>query len=195
MTLDSPPAPLASDLEQRLAPHPLQHDLQHDTLPWTGVSVLLAILGLLLFMAVPERHLSPDELESQRLMAQVHLAYGHLSSAIEDYRSEHGQLPGDTSLGAPAAERDFQRQLMLSTDEQGHAVPQALASHPFGPYLPGGIPQNPINGRTDVRIVRDRSLPSLIDGESGWVYDASTGELSLNAPGQWGAYRGEGLRF
>jgi general secretion pathway protein G len=189
MTLETPPAP-----------HPHGHApnapaLQSDTLPWTGVSVLLAILGLLLFLAVPERQLSPDELEEQRLSAQVALAYGRLRGAIEDYRSEHGCVPGTSADGSGFTQRDFRRQLMLHTDIEGHALPQALGSHPYGPYLQGDIPPNPLNGLTDVRIVRGRSLASEIDGESGWIYDPVADELCLNAPGQWGAYRGQSPRF
>lgn len=193
MTLETPPAPPSTDsTSANRAPH---HALESDTLPWTGVSVLLAVLGLLLFLAVPGRQLSAEELEDQRVSAQVRLAYGRLRGAIEDYRSDHGRVPGTSPDGSIHTERDFQRQLMLHTDELGHALPQALESHPFGPYLHGAIPKNPINGRADVRIVNGRELSTEIDGESGWIYNPITDELSLNAPGEWGAYRGQTLRF
>jgi len=192
MTLETPPAP-HSNSSAHGAPL-AHHALQSDTLPWTGVSVLLAILGLLLFLAVPERPLSPDQLEEQRLSAQVALAYGRLRGAIEDYRSDHGCVPGTTANGSGYTQRDFRRQLMLHTDADGHALPQALGSHPFGPYLQDGIPTNPLNGLTDVRIVKGRSLASEIDGECGWIYDPVADELCLNAPGQWGAYRGQAFR-
>lgn len=193
MTLETPPAPHPTDHSRNAGAPP--HAPLSDTLPWTGVSVLLAILGLLLFLAVPERQLSPDELEHQRVSADVRLAYGRLRGAIEDYRSEHGRVPGTSPDGSVHTERDFRRQLLLHTDAAGHALPQALESHPFGPYLHGDIPRNPFNGRTDVRIVKDRELSAEIDGESGWLYDPIADELRLNASGQWGAYRGQALRL
>ncbi len=193
MTLDSPPAGAPIDRD-RAAPPPTHHTLENDTLPWTGLSVLLAVLGLILFLAVPGRPLAPEELDEQRLSAHVRLAYGALRGAIEDYRSEHGHAPGTHADGSFHA-RDFQRQLVLSTDADGHAVPQAIPSHPYGPYLPGELPANPINGRRDVRIVTEAPLSSRIDGRSGWLYDPVADELCLNAPGQWGAYRGQGFRF
>ncbi|MCA8981300.1 MAG: hypothetical protein KDC14_14815 [Planctomycetes bacterium] len=193
MTLDTPPAPHPTDRTRSVGP-PHQEPLS-DTLPWTGVSVLLAIIGLLLFLAVPERPLSPDELEHQRLSAEVRLAYGRLRGAIEDYRTEHGRVPGTSPDGSIHTERDFRRQLLLHTDGEGHALPQALGSHPFGPYLTGDIPRNPLNGLTDVRIVNGRELSAEVDGRSGWLYDPLADELRLNAPGEWGAYRGQAPRF
>ena len=64
-----------------------------------------------------------------------------------------------------------------------------------GGYLREGIPQNPLNGLETVRIVKGRPLSAEIDGETGWIYDPVADELSLNAPGQWGAYRGQTPRF
>lgn len=193
MTLETPPVPHSTDHARNTAA--THHALESDTLPWTGVSVLLAILGLLLFLAVPERQLSPDELEHQRLSAEVRLSYGRLRGAIEDYRSEHGRVPGTSPDGSVHTERDFRRQLLLHTDLDGHALPQALESHPYGPYLWDELPRNPLNGLSDVRIVKDRELSAEFDGESGWLYDPIADELRLNAPGEWGAYRGQALRF
>jgi len=79
--------------------------------------------GLLLFLAVPGRQLSVDELEDQRVSAQVRLAYGRLRGAIEDYRSDHGRVPGTSPDGSIHTARDFQLQLLPHTHDLGHPLP------------------------------------------------------------------------
>ena len=46
--------------------------------------------------------------------------------------------------------------------------------------LKAGIPPNPWNGSSDVKIVSTAALPA-IDGSTGWVFHVPTGQFVSNA--------------
>lgn len=154
------------------------------TATWTGLTIALAVAGLLLFMALPARAPSAAELESSRQELALGQAWGELRSAIAEYRFDHAAWPGFDPRTAgslrprAASEAWFVRQLTLYTDRAGEVVPQALPSHPFGPYLERGIPPNPWTGSRHVRVLGPgQRLGTAGVREGGWVYCPETGEI------------------
>jgi len=120
------------------------------------------------------------------------LAQEELSRAVEHYHNDHGAWPGARPAEAGTLdERVFEqdwllRQLRMFTDSEGRVVPQQLTSHPFGPYLEGGIPLNPSTGLRTVRVLAAGEKPeSVRDGIYGWIYDPRTGAVSPHSPGLW----------
>lgn len=177
---------------QSLEPQP---EASGRSFPWTGLAILLVFTGLVSVAAVPATEPTPAELESERLSLEADLALAELRAAIRAYELDHGMPPGraprttglnptDSGTARRAASPVwFRRQLLMNSDERGETVPQELDSHPFGPYL-GTLPKNPVNGRSDVRVVVGSESAALADGESGWVYDVETGRVRLNALGR-----------
>lgn len=119
--------------------------------------MLAASAGLGVLMGVPRTPPTPQEVEEQRAAHLEHLARGELLGALEDYRLDHGDWPPG---GA------------------GDGLESALA-----PYV-HPLPENPSNGRSDVRFLRPGDRMPAPDGTSGWVFDPETGELRSNAAGE-----------
>ncbi len=154
------------------------------TATWTGLTIALAVAGLLLFMAIPARAPSAAEIEASRQEVALGQAWGELRSAIAEYRFDHASWPGYDprtagALGTRVASEDwFVRQLTMHTDRAGAVVPQRLPSHPFGPYLAEGVPPNPWTGSRHVRVLGPgERFEATTRGEGGWVYCPETGEI------------------
>lgn len=88
-----------------------------------------------------------------------------LRRQIEAYRLEHnGRLPSASLI-----------ELLVTTDAMGRITEQG----PLGPYLPE-IPRNPLNRQSAVVVAgRTGMSGSSKDPTGGWVYDPSTGSISL----------------
>ncbi len=165
---------------------------QYEALPWTGITLFLAVVGLLLFMALPMRKPRLQEMLAMQKHHFVQMAHEELARAIEEYHNDHGMWPGtepvEVGMLGPRVHDQvwLARQLKMCTDSYGFVVPQFLTSHPWGPYLPSGIPINPETGLNTVRIVGEgESLRSANDGLFGWIYDPRSGAVEpdrLNLP-------------
>ncbi len=163
---------------------PLEPRAELEDLPWTGVTVVVAVLGLLMFMAIPMGGSNPAaRLEAQRERIAF-LAQERFRNAIEDYRGDHGNWPGQVpalarTLSAPVyGLQPFEQQLMMHSDLDGATLPTREGEFTFGPYLPNGIPTNPQNGLNTVRLLQPgESFDRIYDGVYGWVYDPRTGEI------------------
>jgi hypothetical protein len=154
----------------------------YEALPWTGITLVLAVVGLLLFMAVPMGRPRLQEMMAMQGDHSVRMAREELSRAIEEYHNDHGVWPGARpeevgTLNDPVHRSIWlARQLEMCTDGQGFVVPQFLSTHPWGPYLPSGIPLNPDTGLNTVRMVgAEESIESANDSLYGWIYDPTTG--------------------
>ena len=67
------------------------------------------------------------------------------------------------------------------------SAPVGDAQHPFGPYIEGDLPANPLTGRATVRVLDPHApLPDWTDGRFGWIYDPRSGRLWLDLPGRLG---------
>lgn len=166
---------------------PSNHPQGVDDPPWTGITVMVAVLGLLLFMAVPMTGPSPEDRALARKERLCFVAFEKLRTAVEDYHGDHGTWPGQSarslqSLAPPTFDEfSLRQQLELHTDLSGSTLPTDEATHPFGPYLPGGIPTNPLNGRDTIYLLADgESVHSIAANEYGWIYDPRTGVLQTS---------------
>ncbi len=156
------------------------------TIPLTGIALVLAIAGLLLFMAVPNRALDAGTLEARRVELELRVALGELRMAIDDYRRDHGSWPlaeePVTRASEGARSAGFVDQL-----EVQEGLPRDAAAGPgnhYRPYLTHGIPPNPLNGSARVRVLAPgESFPQEPAGEHGWVYSPRTGEVRANVSG------------
>lgn len=155
-----------------------------ENLPWTGITVVVAVLGLLLFMAVPMRKPTAHEALRAQRERQAFVALDTLSKAIEDYHADHAEWPGAQPLAASGLgplvheESWLRRQLEMPSNRTGDTLPDSSADYSYGPYLPKGIPTNPLNRQDSIRILREgESIDSVVDGLYGWVYDPRSGEV------------------
>ena len=90
---------------------------------------------------------------------------------IEAYRLQHdGQ--------APILFQGTFPQLTEATDSKG--IPgRSNAKHPYGPYFRGGIPANPLNGKSIVTPT-DTFPPVHESGNGGWPYHQESGRLAAD---------------
>ncbi len=92
---------------------------------------------------------------------------------IELYKVEHGgQVPVLYEGTFP--------QLLRPTNAQG--IPGKTGkAYPFGPYLQGGMPVNPMTGCSLVTTI-DQFPPKAASGTGGWLYCQATGEIAPDLP-------------
>jgi hypothetical protein len=152
--------------------------------PWTALTVIVTVMGLLLFMAVPLREPTIRERLAAQREHRAWIARETLSRAVEDYRADHGFWPGvrPSPAGALVPERYdaavLERQLTQHSDHRGATLPTAEGAHAFGPYLPNGVPPNPTTGLRSFRILDEgERAEHVVDGLYGWIYDPRTGEV------------------
>jgi len=172
------------DLAPGAPPVHAERPAELDGLPWTAFTVVLAVVGLLLFMAVPVREPTVRERLAAQRERRAFVAQETLARAIEDYRADHGFWPGVPASEASslAPERYdavvLERQLTQHSDARGATLPTAEGPHRFGPYLPNGVPANPTTGLRSFRILDEGERPEhVVDGLYGWIYDPRTGEV------------------
>ncbi len=134
-------------------------------------------------IAIPGR--PPSELEKRAARREYVLASGQqeLAGAIDRFRAEHGSLPGRIVAGSFSSSgltaSLLERQLMNPTDERGRLDPPSPSKATLGPYLPGGLPVNPVNGLSSVRFAAADAEPS---GSAGWIVDPTDGEVRPDIP-------------
>jgi hypothetical protein len=51
----------------------------------------------------------------------------------------------------------------------------------LGPYLPEGIPANPLTGRS-VITATETFPPEAASGQGGWLYQQETGQIAPDLP-------------
>ncbi len=94
-----------------------------------------------------------------------------MRATIELYKAEHG---GEV----PLLYRGTLPQLTEATDAAGKPGPPD-ARHPFGPYLPNGIPPNPCTGTSLISPI-DVFPPTSPSGVGGWLYHQPTGRIAAD---------------
>ncbi|MEM9381910.1 MAG: hypothetical protein AAGB93_18285 [Planctomycetota bacterium] len=116
-------------------------------------------------MALPLRR-DVSRTHDAALVLDARSAVVELRGAIDDFRRMHGRWPASAGEGSRI---------------------EALAADLLGGERPllARVPQNPLNGRTDVRIVRsgaDGQREDWTDGTAGWVYEIDSGAVWLDVP-------------
>jgi type II secretory pathway pseudopilin PulG len=129
--------------------------------------VLAAMGGLL----VPQLRSTERRLRDRALEADLRV----LNQALKGYCDDHASnLPG---LEDGALDQDLmRRQLTLPSTPDGTIAPNG----PCGPYLKAGIPPNPWNGLSELKVVTTASVPPP-DGTTGWIVHVPSQRILSNA--------------
>ncbi|HIG11837.1 MAG TPA: hypothetical protein EYQ59_09315 [Planctomycetes bacterium] len=153
-------------------------------LPWPTITLVAAVIGLLLMVAIPMRPLSPKRAMELQATLRTELATRELTLAVQAYHHDHGQWPGAKPAALQTLGRAeynsiwFTRQLSLSSNAMGEVCPQLLPEYPHGPYLSERLPVNPRTGFRTLRILeRGERFESIRDGIYGWLYNPESGEV------------------
>ena len=163
------------------------------------MSLFIAVAGLLAAMTFSDSHAVERQLAVERIEEQLRGELARLQHAVHAYRRDHDRWPGTDPYresgeqGRRASAPWLVRQLLLSSDESGRCAYAESWSHPFGPYLWAGMPSNPVNGLSNVRVIElDEEVPTSPDGTTGWIYDPQSGRVRINSEG---TFQREGTRF
>jgi type II secretory pathway pseudopilin PulG len=134
---------------------------------WLSVLVLLGTGGLL----VPQYRATERRLRERALAVDLEF----LNQAVRKYADQHGgSLPG---LQDGIVDPDLlRRQLTLPSTSDGAITPNG----PCGPYLKAGIPPNPWNDSSEIKVVTATALPPP-DGTTGWVLHVPSRRILPNA--------------
>lgn len=172
-------------------------DPEAEALPWTGLSLLVALAGLFLLIAFPgsERAAASARLLHPEQELEVVTALAQFRRALVSYRADQGAWPGaegDTdastrSLGAGDAwQAWFERHVSSDVTRAGSGPLVVDDLDPLVDFLPAGrVPVNVVNGLHSVRVLLPgERMPQRPDGSSGWILDPRTGDLRVNALGR-----------
>lgn len=92
-----------------------------------------------------------------------------IRTAVFRYEMDHaGNGLASVADGAALAKR------LLGQDEPGMRAP-AYLTH---------LPENPVNGRSTLRVAAAGQDPPLLNGSAGWVFVPATGRVLADLPGQ-----------
>jgi len=134
------------------------------------VLVMVAIMAIATAVAMPFLDAANESASSSALAQNLRT----LREQIGLYKVEHG---GNSPLlyqgGFP--------QLSHATNAAGVPGPRGK-EHPYGPYLPGGIPPNPYTG-VSIVTPTDTFPPTVPSGVGGWLYHQETGRIAPDLEG------------
>ena len=131
------------------------------------IAVVVAILGA---SAVPLVETTSQQARTSSLLQSLQT----LRSQIELYKLEHGGA-------APVLADGTFPQLIRATNSKG-MTGLAGKKYPYGPYLRGGVPVNPVTGRSIVTAT-DALPPKKPSGNGGWIYDQATAQIAPDVEG------------
>lgn len=185
---DSVPAPPAQYRPVR-APYPQARAPGDRAQMWVRLTLFVVVLALLIFsIALPIPGPRRDVAASERRFVEVRLGLSEIRAVLADFRADHNTWPGQgqDGVGDPGLLTD---QLVRPTGRNGVVLANPTGGgrleRALGPYRRDGVPANPVNGLTSVRLLRaDEPFPDDGDGLTGWLYRPSTGEIRANLAGR-----------
>jgi prepilin-type N-terminal cleavage/methylation domain-containing protein len=151
--------------------------------------IVIIIIGILAALAIPQFVSSTQDAQEATLTGDLAV----MRNAINLYYHQHGSTyPGAVKTDGSGSATDagdqdaaFLAQLTQYTNAQGGA--QATlnrVTHPFGPYLMRGIPDNPLpnaGADADAVTVTIDNGPMTADATLvGWKFSKNTGEFVAN---------------
>lgn len=130
------------------------------------IMIVVVILAVLAATIIPQFSTSVNDSKISAMQTNLQ----SLRTQIQLYGLQHnGTFPALTSGSIP--------QLLESTDITG--ATGTGASYPYGPYMQGQIPVNPIDAHSTV-IATAVFPPTAATSDGGWLYDAATGQIAAN---------------
>lgn len=146
--------------------------------------IVVVILGILAGIVLPTISSSTDDAEYSAAYQNVQT----LRSSVDMYKVSHGKYPGYPATGAPT-EAIFVAQMTLASKKDGTTAALGTSGYPHGPYIKTGVPANPFNGFSTVKIITDgTAFPTAADDTTGWIFKPETGQFKCNS----GALNSEG---
>jgi general secretion pathway protein G len=140
------------------------------------ILIVVMILGILAAIVIPQYSSATSESRRATIADQLRL----YRDQINVYKAQHtDNVPGVTAAVPAGSVALFAAHLTTYTDVAGDSSATKDATHKFGPYLPV-MPLNPINGLDTVKIDATSATVPTPDGTTGWIYQPSTGRLSIN---------------
>ena len=166
----------------------MKRNFKQNVKGFTLVELLIVVIILAVLAAIVVPQFSASTTDARAAALQSNLA--NIRSAIEFYYQEHGEYPGRlvatgavcgsgaaVGSGAANSEDAFIAQLTRYTDDDGLACTGTDATFQYGPYIKGGIPDNPEGSNNTVTVVSNGVLGLTSGGLGGWRYDTITGEF------------------
>lgn len=138
---------------------------RHGAFTFLDAMLVIAIMGVVTAVSMPV--LDNANETAQHAVLEQNLRT--LRQQIERYKIEHeGKPPLLFQGGLP--------QLVSATNSKGIPGPRG-DEHPLGPYLPGGIPMNPLTGSSLVEST-EVFPPTESVGRGGWFYHQTSGHIA-----------------
>jgi general secretion pathway protein G len=135
----------------------------------TDALMLIAIMAIVTATAIP----LIDAVRGRAQAAVLRENLSTLRSQIALYQAQHGGQ-------VPLLFEGMLPQLSQPTNSEGVPGPSGT-KHPFGPYLPTGMPVNPLTGRSTI-VATDIFPPVAASGMGGWLYHQPTGGIAADLP-------------
>lgn len=129
------------------------------------VLFVVALMSLTSGTAIPAFYAVSARLKSNVLQENLRV----IRAQIDRYRIEHFDKP-------PLLYQGEFPQLEYPTNAQGEPGIAGRA-HPYGPYLPNGLPVNPITGSNVVSPTSEYP-PQEASEKGGWLYHQETGQIA-----------------
>ncbi len=132
---------------------------------FTIVELMIVIVAMTILagILVPQVEQSLQDANSSAMLTNLY----ELTNAIERYKMDHnGRAPDVVNATLP--------QLIQSTDIDGN-IGQG-SGYPYGPYILGKIPKNPMNDSAQVKEILV-APPTNAQNEIGWLYYPITGQV------------------
>lgn len=127
--------------------------------------IVVVIIGIIGAIAIPRMSRGASGAADSALIADLAV----LRNAIDLYEAEHG--------GTFPTLADFEAQLTQYTNASGAAQATKSATHIYGPYL-RAVPALKVGSNRG-----SNAVVGTAGGTAGWVYNATTGQISANLPG------------
>jgi type II secretory pathway pseudopilin PulG len=141
------------------------------TLAAVSTVVAIAVVVATAALLVPEFRRAAKGMKERAVAADL----AGLDEALEHYAQEHdGRLPGATDAGVDVDA--MAQELRSTTTRDGALVPDG----PCRAQLPAGVPPNPWNGSSSIKVATSAELPPP-DGRSGWLFHLPTRTFHSNA--------------
>ena len=133
---------------------------------FTLVELLIVIVAMAILagIVIPQVGAAIDDANESAMLSDLH----SLTTAIERYRIDHDGMPPDDLTGQSLP------QLTSSTDSYGNIG--IGPDYPFGPYMLGEIPVNPLNLSGAV-FQAASAPPQSLETLSGWWYYPPSGQI------------------
>ena len=170
----------ASALTARM--HISRHSRAARGFTFVEVLIVVLILGILAALVVPQFSNAADEARESSMRNDLR----YLRTQIMVYRAQHNGVspghPGGNTSNEPTFEA-FVDQMTRYSSIGGSTADAPSETHRFGPYLQK-MPTNPINNSAAIRfIAAGETFPTSPEGDEGWVYQPSTGQIAANVSG------------